>query len=271
MWNSEAITSLLEKVRQENVLWNIKHPYYHKKTLKRTLFDKICVELKTEYPQLEITTVEVMDKFKYLRGQYQKCLRKIRNAPSGSAATTPIKWEHYKTCSFMQSAYDLGPTESSFIHPDDLEPQQKQEVLYEGPIEDLENYDISVSPTSIPSNPTPSPLPDINEEIIREIPDQPNTSYKKNSQVVKKKRKMNKSDAVEEGMLKTIDNLQAVCAEQAMKNTRHDMVTESVMAAMKFFSSYEEVKMDFTVQVMELIAAKTRECQAIEKKRQGNN
>jgi len=64
--------------------------------------------------------VEVMDKFKYLRGQYQKCLRKIRNAPSGSAATTPIKWEHYKTCSFMQSAYDLGPTESSFIHPDDL-------------------------------------------------------------------------------------------------------------------------------------------------------
>lgn len=151
------------------------------------------------------------------------------------------------------------------------EPQQKQEVLYEGPIEDLEDYDISVSPTSIPSNPTPSPLPDINEEIIREIPDQPNTSYTKNSQVVKKKRKMNKSDAVEEGMLKTIDNLQAVCAEQAMKNTRHDMVTESVMAAMKFFSSYEEVKMDFTVQVMELIAAKTRECQAIEKKRQGNN
>lgn len=64
--------------------------------------------------------VEVMDKFNDLRGQYQKCLWKIRNAPSGSAATTPIKWEHYKTCSFMQSAYDLGPTESSFIHPDDL-------------------------------------------------------------------------------------------------------------------------------------------------------
>ncbi|XP_063611972.1 uncharacterized protein LOC134785539 [Penaeus indicus] len=246
MWNSEAITSLLEKVRQENVLWNIKHPYYHKKTLKRTLFDKICVELKTEYPQLEITTVEVMDKFKYLSGQYQKCLWKIRNAPSGSAATTPIKWEHYETCSFMQSAYDLGPTESSFIHPDDLEPQQEQEVLYEGPTEDLEDYDISVSPTSIPSNPTHSPLPDINEEIIREIPDQPNTSYTKKSQL-------------------------AVCAEQAMKNTRHDMVTESVMAAMKFFSSYEEVKMDFTVKVMELIAAKTRECQAIEKKSISSN
>lgn len=61
-----------------------------------------------------------MDKFKYLRGQYQKILRKIRNTPSGSAANTAIKWEHYKTCSFMQSVYDTGPTESSFIHPDDL-------------------------------------------------------------------------------------------------------------------------------------------------------
>ncbi|XP_042879257.1 uncharacterized protein LOC122257814 [Penaeus japonicus] len=116
MWNSEAITSLLEKVSHEDVLWNVAHPYYHKKTLKRTLFDKICAELKTEYPLLEVTTVEVMDKFKYLRGQYQKILRKIRNTPSGSAANTAVKWEHYNTCSFMQSVYDTGPTESSFIH-----------------------------------------------------------------------------------------------------------------------------------------------------------
>ncbi|XP_047468505.1 uncharacterized protein LOC125024785 [Penaeus chinensis] len=210
-----------------------------------------------------------MDKFKYLRGQYQKILRKIRNTPSGSAAKTDIKWEHYKTCSFMQSVYDTGPTESSFIHPDDLEPQQKEVVLYEGPIEDLEDTEVTVSPTS---SSTPSPLPDINEEVIIEIPDQPNTSYVKNSQVVKKKRrKMDKSDALDEKMSKTIDNLQEVLAQQSTKDTCHGMVTESVTAAMKFFSDYKEVKMDFTLQVMELIAAKTRECHAIEMKRQGSN
>ncbi|XP_042862777.1 uncharacterized protein LOC122247518 [Penaeus japonicus] len=184
MWNSEAITSLLEKVSLKYTFLNV-HPYYHKKTLKRTLFDKICAELKTEYPLLEVTTVEVMDKFKYLRGQYQKILRKIRNTPSGSAANTAIKWEHYKTCSFMQSVYDTGPTESSFIHPDDLEPQQKEVVLYEGPIEDLEDTEVIVSPTSRLSSSTPSPLPDINEEVIINIPDQPNTTYVKNSKCLK--------------------------------------------------------------------------------------
>ncbi|XP_042885621.1 uncharacterized protein LOC122261870 [Penaeus japonicus] len=103
----------------------------------------------------------------------------------------------------MQPVYDMGPTESSFIHPDDLEPQQKEVVLYEGPIEDLEDTEISVSPTSILSSSTPFPLPDINEEVIREIPDQPNTSYVKNSQVVeKKKRKMDKSDALDEKNVK---------------------------------------------------------------------
>lgn len=63
---------------------------------------------------------DVMNKFQYLRGQYQKILRKIKNTPSGSGAQTPQKWEFFSSCSFLQSVYDNCPTESSFIHPDDL-------------------------------------------------------------------------------------------------------------------------------------------------------
>ncbi|ROT69677.1 hypothetical protein C7M84_012106 [Penaeus vannamei] len=165
--------------------------------MKRTLFDKISSELMSEYPQLlGLTTGDVMNKFQYLRGQYQKILRKIKNTPSGSGAQTPQKWEFFSSCSFLQSVYDNCPTESSFIHPDDLNTQSQEVLVYEGGIEDLaDDCEITISPittssestpSSLPSGSTPSPEPDITGDIM--ITPIPSTSYAGNPPVKKREK-----------------------------------------------------------------------------------
>lgn len=55
-WSTEAILDLLEKVRRHEVLWKIKHPQYHKKSMKRSIFEQICKELKMEHPDLYLMT-----------------------------------------------------------------------------------------------------------------------------------------------------------------------------------------------------------------------
>ncbi|KAK4304443.1 hypothetical protein Pmani_023615 [Petrolisthes manimaculis] len=55
-WPQEAIYSLLEKVRDREVLWNIKHKDYPKKNLRRGLFGEVSRELKEEFPSMEDLT-----------------------------------------------------------------------------------------------------------------------------------------------------------------------------------------------------------------------
>ncbi|KAK4305939.1 hypothetical protein Pmani_014595 [Petrolisthes manimaculis] len=55
-WPQEAIYSLLEKVRDREVLWNIKHKDYPKKNLRRGLFGEVSRELKKEFHSMEDLT-----------------------------------------------------------------------------------------------------------------------------------------------------------------------------------------------------------------------
>ena len=50
-WPSHLIISLLEKVRIQELLWDVRSPLYAKKTLKRAKWEEICRELKVEYPE----------------------------------------------------------------------------------------------------------------------------------------------------------------------------------------------------------------------------
>ncbi|KAK4316351.1 hypothetical protein Pmani_012480 [Petrolisthes manimaculis] len=77
-WPQEAIYSLLEKVWDREVLWNIKHKDYHKKNLRRALFGEVSRELKEEFPSMEdLTPDAVLMKFTYIRGHFQKQLGKM--------------------------------------------------------------------------------------------------------------------------------------------------------------------------------------------------
>lgn len=63
---------------------------------------------------------DVVQRFQYLRGHFQKLLRKIKNTPNGSGGQAPSKWEFFNACLFMQPIYDNGHTQSSYLHSDDM-------------------------------------------------------------------------------------------------------------------------------------------------------
>lgn len=56
VWPQEAIYTLLEKVREREVLWNVKNKDYPKKNLRIALFEEVGKELKVEFPSLEHLT-----------------------------------------------------------------------------------------------------------------------------------------------------------------------------------------------------------------------
>ncbi|KAK8389102.1 hypothetical protein O3P69_020819 [Scylla paramamosain] len=77
-WPPEAVYTLLELVKHRDVLWQITHPDYYKKNIKRGLFNKICENLKVAYPEMDfLDTTQVLNKFQYLRGHFQKQLRRV--------------------------------------------------------------------------------------------------------------------------------------------------------------------------------------------------
>ncbi|XP_063613769.1 uncharacterized protein LOC134787002 [Penaeus indicus] len=114
-WCRESTVLLLEKVKAREPIWNMNHTNFMKKNLKRSLFDEICQELKKEYPLMNnLTTDMVVSRYQYLRGHFQKQLRKIYNVPSSSRRTASHKWEFFKACTFMQSGFMINNNESSF-------------------------------------------------------------------------------------------------------------------------------------------------------------
>ncbi|KAK3886480.1 hypothetical protein Pcinc_009351 [Petrolisthes cinctipes] len=169
-WSHDAIISLLEKVREKEPLWNPVHPHYHKKSLKQVLYTEICKELQSEYPELQdITTAEVLKKFTYLRGNFQKHWRKINCTPSGSQGLVTPKWEFFSACSFLQVPCD-SKGEPSFELSS--APAPEPEVVYGSSIEKLMGDEVlyissspqpgssSTSGTSLPGSTSASPTPE---------------------------------------------------------------------------------------------------------------
>ncbi|MPC73031.1 hypothetical protein E2C01_067347 [Portunus trituberculatus] len=77
----------------------------------------------------------VMGKFAYLRGNYQKLLRKVEKKLSGSAWRKTPKWEYFKALSFFHPVYSSSRNESSFTNED---------LMFEGSFEEA---DLPVAPT----------------------------------------------------------------------------------------------------------------------------
>ncbi|KAG0710855.1 hypothetical protein GWK47_021935 [Chionoecetes opilio] len=73
-----------------------------------------------------------MFRFVYLRGHFQKQLRKVEKTPSGSGGTVTPKWEYFEACTFLTPVYSKVQT------VDNVQPQPDlAEVIYEGTLEDL--------------------------------------------------------------------------------------------------------------------------------------
>ncbi|XP_050730368.1 uncharacterized protein LOC127005504 [Eriocheir sinensis] len=156
-WNTEISQALLEKVRPQEVLWDVKHPDFPKKTLKRATWDTVCRELRAEHPEAttHLTTDGVMARFTYLRGNFQKLLRVVERTPSGSGGEATPKWEFFSACSFLRPVYANSKSEPSITSP----------VLT--PSDTTSTSMLTSSPTLFyVSPPVPSPSPSCSSDSV---------------------------------------------------------------------------------------------------------
>ncbi|KAK4325315.1 hypothetical protein Pmani_004096 [Petrolisthes manimaculis] len=131
------------------------------------------MELQSEYPELEnISTAEVLKKFTYLRGNFQKMWRKVTCTPSGTGGNVTPKWEYFSACSFLKPMND-GNNEASFQLPS----EPLSEVVFEGSVEDLledqgQKLELSPIPWSN-SNSITSNVPTSSSPIDMNTPEPP--------------------------------------------------------------------------------------------------
>ncbi|XP_047472324.1 uncharacterized protein LOC125027320 [Penaeus chinensis] len=173
--SSEITYAFLEKIRMNEILLDTSLENYNSRNLKRSLMDKICSELRLEYPKYadQLTTEILTKRFHYLRSNFQKLLKKVEKTPSGSGSTPAVKWEYYSACKFMQPVYTIDSNSSSFEMPEDstASTEQTEELVWTGVINELVDdplTDASAKDTDIPSaycnstseesSRTPSPL-----------------------------------------------------------------------------------------------------------------
>ncbi|XP_042857366.1 uncharacterized protein LOC122243750 isoform X2 [Penaeus japonicus] len=151
--------ALLEKIRKNEILWNTSLENYKSRNLKRSLMDKICSELRLEYPKYadQLSTEILTKRFHYLRSNFQKLLKKAEKTPSGSGSTSAVKWEYYSACKFLQPVYTTDSNSSSFEIPEDSMTSTEQineELVWTGDISELVDdplTDALAKDTDIPS------------------------------------------------------------------------------------------------------------------------
>ncbi|KAK4318383.1 hypothetical protein Pmani_010620 [Petrolisthes manimaculis] len=259
-WPQEAIYSLLEKVRDREVLWNIKHKDYPKKNLRRGLFGEVSRELKEEFPSMEdLTPDAVLLKFAYIRGQFQKQLRKILKMPTGSGGNVTPKWEYFQACSFLMPVYCNLETMPSFQLADDVVYDGSLEDLLEGDgIEALQSSSTSQFATPFRCTSTPQPTESTTTLSTSEPPSDtenlPIPSCSKGPPQGSRKRKLSNADTVRDTLLDTLHTVKSRVQKQ------DDFVTTSVRGFMQYIpESCTKIKQSFTEQVLKLIHEKTIE------------
>ncbi|KAG0727724.1 hypothetical protein GWK47_034061 [Chionoecetes opilio] len=270
-WSTQATFTLLEKVRDREELWNAKHLGYNKKTLRRGRVEEITKELKAEFPSLpELTTEDVIVRLIYLRGHFQKLLRKLEKTPSGSGGKVTPKWEYFEACSFLTPVYS-NTTSASSVQPT----SNTSEIIYEGTAEDLLDalgnaelcFHGNSSASSASSTPLPSQTPSVRlqsgkthkaKEHPHEEEDTPTllsssstpsvlpapavaasasatqplaSTSKLTPQSHRKQKCRDNPEMVEETLVKTLKCVQEMMKAQERKQTvQYDLATQTVMS-----------------------------------------
>lgn len=281
-WPQEAIYSLLEKVKDREVLWNIKHKDYPKKTLRRVLFEDVGKELRVEFPSLKHLTADaVLSKFAYFRGHFQKQLRKVLTTPSGSGGKVTPRWEYFQACSFLMPVYsNLATASSCQLQSDD------GEVVYDGSLEDLLEGDVihtlpcqnkrgSSTSSCSTSSPLPSPSPspstgsleppsDIDRLLVpsSDIEKLPVPNQCKGTPHISKKRKIsNNTDPVRDSLIDTLHIVQSKFQKEDAYVTTcvRGFMQYSPNSSPKVKERCTKVKERFTEKVLQLITETMKE------------
>ncbi|XP_035234001.1 uncharacterized protein LOC118205825 [Stegodyphus dumicola] len=160
----EIEADLIEEVKKKPYLWDIKHPYYTKKTLKKVGYEEIAENMKERWPEYagKFQYDLMLAKFKNLRSQYRRERKRMLTFKSGSGGQGFVpKWEHFQRLSFLDdgtmaedSCSNLDNSFSSNIIHDEV---KEEEECTEQPSPAIsQNFIFSESLLDV-SEPSPSP------------------------------------------------------------------------------------------------------------------
>ncbi|KFM58786.1 hypothetical protein X975_16198, partial [Stegodyphus mimosarum] len=103
-WTVEIEADLIDELKKKPYLWDIKHPYYTRKNLKKVSYEEIAEILKERWPEYagNFQYDLMLAKFKNLRSQYRRERKRMLTFKSGSGGQGFIpKWEHFQRLSFL--------------------------------------------------------------------------------------------------------------------------------------------------------------------------
>lgn len=203
-----------------------------------------------------IISDEVLSKFGYLRGNFQKHLRKIEATPSGSGGKLTPKWEYFQACSFLRPCYSTLSSIPSF--------ELKLDEVCEGSPKELqEGEPCSTSLTPLTPSPTASEPPGDTETPVVTTN---NTGMLTASQcevtppLAKKRKTVKNLGPVKDSLLETMNVMQSKFGKE------EHFITTCVRAFMQFLphsgpkkiEMCNKLKEEFTEEVMELIMDKMK-------------
>ncbi|PIO15452.1 hypothetical protein AB205_0209560 [Aquarana catesbeiana] len=92
----EFLTQFIEKYREMSNLWEVKHPQYYIKTVRKSTLERLLAFVQTFIPE---ATVEIVDrKIGILRREHNKIQTSLRSGPSADDVYRPRLWYYDKLC-----------------------------------------------------------------------------------------------------------------------------------------------------------------------------
>ncbi|KFM82136.1 hypothetical protein X975_25639, partial [Stegodyphus mimosarum] len=124
-WTVEIEANFIYEIQKKPHLWDVKHPYYTRKTLKKVSYDEIGESLKQRWPEYagNFEYDLMIAKFKNMRNQYRRERKKMLTSKSNGGQGFVPKWHHFQRLGFLddgmiaeESCSNLSISSSNFIH-----------------------------------------------------------------------------------------------------------------------------------------------------------
>ncbi|MPC57069.1 hypothetical protein E2C01_051041 [Portunus trituberculatus] len=113
-WTNGAELLLIEKVRSNPALWDVKHKDNSKKLLKREMYKVLAQGLQEELPEMEgIDADAVMKKVNILKTSFRRELAKKRELKSGPGGNYVPKWKFFESLTFLADTDTLQSSASN--------------------------------------------------------------------------------------------------------------------------------------------------------------
>lgn len=215
-WCRVSEAALLRLVRCQTLLWDTRHPMYHKTKLRQKAFNAIAEELRVEHPELaQLDGNQVRIKFKNLRTYFIGAYNKFKKARSESKKCPGNKWPLFDNALFLidtrveqkptKTSLKSSPTPTSAVLSIGDDGRIIEHSTDSGKISSNGTFDVLYTELGCPPSPVPSnhsfepssPSPSVSssapsEEIIQKR----NTLEKTQHRVKAKKEKKPDDDAL---------------------------------------------------------------------------